>query len=75
MKIDFTGKTVHEGFPGRADKLIAEYSEVVVHRRPSYHKYPVPVPGRDYKTVERLTCPLSSNGETIDILVGVLGFS
>ena len=71
---EFTGMTVPEAFPLHADDLTADYADVVVRRRPNYRKYSIPAEGKEHAPVERLTCPLSNDGKSVNMLIGVIGF-
>lgn len=70
--LELTGMTLEEAFPAQAEELIASYSNVVGHRIPMLCCYRLPVLGQHYRFVERLTCPLSEDGRTVNMLVGVV---
>lgn len=70
--LELTGMTVEEAFPAQAEELIAGYSNVVACRTPMLCRYRLPVLGHHYRFVEQLTCPLSEDGRTVNMLVGVV---
>ncbi len=68
-----TGKTLQQALPERADRLGADFSQVVTGRRPNYHRCFLPsADGGDKHPVERLTCPLAKDGQTVNMLIGVI---
>ncbi len=70
---ELTGKTLQQALPERADRLGADFSQVVTRRRPDYHRCALPSgDGSDTHAIERLTCPLAKNGQTVNMLIGVI---
>ena len=70
--LELTGMTIEEAFPAQAEELMDGCSTVVARRTPLLHRYRLPVLGQHYRFVERLTCPLSEDGTTVNMLVGVV---
>lgn len=74
-KADFTGQTVDEVFPPDvAAKVNAVYASVVGTGEPHYWRENIAIPGREHIEYERLICPLASDGENVDMLIGVFVF-
>lgn len=69
---EFTGLTDSEAFPNRAAQLTSDYLSVVNQRSPVYDHVSVPTPGREYRSLERLMCPLAADGQTINMLIGIV---
>lgn len=72
---DGTGKWFEERFEGEA--LAAEqraYGACVDSRKPQYDSVNAQFVGKEYVNYSRLICPLATDGETIDMVVGVLCF-
>jgi len=69
---EITGRTVEEAFPQQAAELNADYARAMAAMQPIYRRTPMPVSKKWYLTVDRLTCPLASNGAEIDMLIGAL---
>ena len=69
---EFTGLTNREAFPQHATRLTADFLDVVNRREPVYHRTMVPMPGREFRNIERLLCPLAEDGQTVNMLVGVV---
>ena len=70
--LELTGMTVGEAFPTQAEELAAGYDAVVARRSPVLCRHRLPVRGQHYRYVERLTCPLSEDGDTVNMLVGIV---
>ncbi len=72
---DFTGRTIDEVFsPEAAAKIGATYTQIVESGEPHYWREALAFPGREHIEYERLMCPLASDGETVDMLIGVFVF-
>lgn len=72
---DFTGKTIDEVFPpDAAAKVNAAYTHVVETAEPHYWREDLAFEGRKHIGYERLICPLASDGETVDMLIGAFVF-
>lgn len=70
---ELTGKTLQQALPESADVLSCHFSEVVIRRRPDYHRCVLPTAdGGDKHPTERLTCPLAKDGQTVNMLIGVI---
>ncbi|MDH3921052.1 MAG: hypothetical protein OEU25_23065, partial [Rhodospirillales bacterium] len=69
---EITGRTVEEAFPQQAAELSADYARAMTATQPIYRSTPMPVSKKWYLTVDRLICPLASNGAEIDMLIGAL---
>jgi hypothetical protein len=73
--IDVTGRYVEEiGFSDRAPSVLAYYAAVVTTREPSCHIVRFTRGGGRHLTYERVILPLSSDGETVDMLLGGICF-
>ena len=73
---DVTGKWVEEAFPAEAAAaIIKAYDGVVATRTPHHWANVMAVPGREHIRFERIVFPLASDGETIDMLIGVHAFA
>jgi hypothetical protein len=72
---DLTGMCIDEVFgPEDVDKTEAAYAGVVETGEPHYWRTNVMLPGREFVHYERLIAPLASDGETIDMLIGMFVF-
>lgn len=72
---DDTGKWFEEAFEG--DGLVEiqrAYAACVESREPQYDSVNARFVGKEYVNYSRLICPLAADGETIDMVVGVLCF-
>lgn len=70
---ELTGKTLQQALPERADTLVTHFSQVVTWRRPNYHRCALPsADGGEQQPIERLTCPLAKDGQTVNMLIGVI---
>lgn len=68
---EFTGQLVSEFMRGREGVLRAEDYHMVIERRaPRHGGGDLIGSGRDLMHCERLLCPLSGDGETIDMIFG-----
>jgi hypothetical protein len=73
---DVTGKWVEDAFPAEAAAaIIKAYDGVVATRMPHHWANVMAVPGREHIRFERIVFPLASDGETIDMLIGVHAFA
>lgn len=72
---EITGKFVDEiDFDGMRDLIIADYFKVVKECRPSWTTWDFAKDDGRWLAYERLTLPLSENGETVNMLLaGVAG--
>lgn len=69
---DFTGKRVEEVLSGTsANAAVAMMRRVAVEQQPIFGRFVMPVDGREFVITERLQFPLSSDGETINMLLSV----
>jgi hypothetical protein len=67
---EITGMTVEEAvLPAYADRILSNMRAVVEHRAPVYDRFPIPHPDREYIDSERIYFPLTTDGETIDMLI------
>jgi hypothetical protein len=72
---DLTGMCIDEVFrPDDADKTEAAYATIAESREPHYWRTNVMLPGREFVYYERVMAPLSSDGETVDMLIGMFVF-
>jgi len=72
---DLTGMCIDEVFgPEDAAKTEAAYAGVVDSGKPHYWRTNVMLPGREFVHYERVMAPLASDGETIDMLIGMFVF-
>ena len=70
---EYTGLTVDEATYGPQWRRVFDvYAEVVNSRRPRLDIWDAPWVSREFVHYERLIAPLSSDGETIDMLFGAL---
>lgn len=69
--LEITGRTVRQAFPERAAELNADFAQTMVARCPTYLRRPLPIPGKHYRSQESLICPLATDGQSIDMLIGV----
>jgi hypothetical protein len=73
--VDVTGKWIEEAFPPEpAAAITSAYDNVVATRTPHHWASVMGVPGRDHIRFERIVFPLASDGETVDMLIGVYAF-
>ncbi len=56
-------------------RISTDYLDIIRTKQPSYAVLNMPVEGREYIQYERLVCPLASDGQTVDSLIGVITFS
>ncbi len=72
---DFTGQLIDEVFPPEAAaKVNAAYRQVVESGEPHYWRENLAFEGREHIAYERLICPLASDGETVNMLIGAFVF-
>lgn len=72
---NLTGKWLDEVGPiGSTDAVIATYDEAVATKSPQCWESVIHVEGREHVRYRRLICPLASDGETVDMLIGVFAF-
>ena len=72
---EFTGQLVSEFMRGREEEMQArDYHTLVESREPQHVIGNTVAFGRDYMRYERVQCPLSSDGEAIDMIFGGLCF-
>ena len=69
--LEITGRTLREAFPERAAELNADFAQTMAARCPTYLRRPLPIPGKHYRSQESLICPLATDGQSIDMLIGV----
>ena len=70
---EFTGQLVGEFMRGRMEELQArDYHTLFESREPQHVIGNMVAFGRDYMRYERVMCPLSSDGEAIDMVFGGL---
>jgi hypothetical protein len=70
---DWTGRFVGEGSYGdHADRLTIPHRQVVRTGRPFRNEQYAPWYGKEYQYYERVLLPLSSDGDTVNILLGGL---
>ena len=70
-----TGKWLDEIYDAEFyHRISTDYLDIIRTKQPSYAVLNMPVAGREYIQYERLVCPLASDGQTVDSLVGVIGF-
>jgi hypothetical protein len=73
--IDATGRYVEDlDFSDRAPSVLAYYSAVVTTREPSCHAVHFTRGGKRHLIYERIILPLSSDGMSVDMLLGGLCF-
>jgi len=73
---DMTGKWVEDAFPAEAaTAIVRAYDGVVATLTPHHWATVMSVPGREHIRFERIVFPLASDGETIDMLIGVYAFA
>lgn len=70
--LEITGRTVQEAFPERAAQFNADFAQTMVARSPTYLRRPLPIPGKHHRSQEALVCPLATDGQAIDMLIGVI---
>jgi len=71
-----TGKWLDEIYDAEFYHHIStDYLNIIRTKQPSSAVLNMPVVGREYIKYERLVCPLASDGETVDSLIGVIAFS
>jgi hypothetical protein len=74
--IEVTGKWLDEAFPAEAAATIAAaYDDVVATHKPHHWASVITVPGREHIRFERVIFPLASDGETVDMLIGIHVFA
>ena len=72
---EYTGRLVSEFMRGREEEMQArDYHRLVESREPQHVICNMVAFGRDYMRFERVVCPLSSDGEAIDMIFGGLCF-
>jgi hypothetical protein len=72
---DVTGRWLDEiGRLGSTDAVIANYEEAVAGKSPHFWESTMHIEGREHVRYRRLICPLASDGETVDMLIGVFAF-
>lgn len=72
---DLTGQCIDEVFgPEDAAKTEAAYARIVKTREPHYWRTHMMMPGREFVHYERVMVPLASDGETVDMLIGMFVF-
>lgn len=72
---DLTGKCIDEVFrPDDAARTEATYAAVIASGEPHYWRTNVMLPGREFVHYERVMVPLASDGETVDMLIGMFIF-
>jgi hypothetical protein len=72
---DLTGMCIDEVFgPEDAARTEATYAGVIETGQPHYWRTNVMLPGREFVHYERVIAPLSNDGETIDMLIGMFVF-
>ena len=70
-----TGKWLDEIYDAEFyDRISTDYLDIIRTKQPSYAVLNMPVIGREFIQYERLVCPLASDGQTVDSLVGVIAF-
>ncbi len=73
---ELTGRWVDQCFdPVAAQDILVAYTDVAETMAPHYWRSDVPLAGREHVSYERLMCPLSTDGETVDMLIGVFDFA
>ncbi len=71
-----TGKWFDEIYDAEVyHRISTDYLDIIRTKQPSYAVLNMPVEGREYIQYERLVCPLASDGQTVDSLIGVITFS
>lgn len=69
---DPTGRYLDEAtLPQRYPQVHGRLLSVAETKRPHYAILPVPLPNRDSVYAEILTVPMASDGETVDLLLGI----
>ncbi len=69
---DPTGEYLDEAaLPQRYPQVHGRLLSVAETKRPHYAVQPVPLPDRDSVYAEILTVPMASDGETVDLLLGI----
>ena len=69
---DPTGQYLDEAaMPQRYPQVHGRLQSVAETKRPHYAILPVPLPNRDSVYAEILTVPMASDGETVDLLLGI----
>jgi hypothetical protein len=72
---DVTGRYIDEiEFSYRAPSVAAHYAAVVTTREPSCHSVHYTTGSGRHLVYERVILPLSSDGETVNMLLGGIGF-
>ena len=72
---EFTGQLVSEFMRDHEEELRAQdYHKLVESREPQHVIGNMVAFGRDYMSYERVLCPLSSDGEAVDMIFGGLCF-
>ncbi|MEJ2122712.1 MAG: PAS domain-containing protein [Alphaproteobacteria bacterium] len=72
---DLTGKCIDEVFgPDDAARTEATYAKVIASGEPHYWRTNVMPPGREFVHYERVIVPLASDGEAVDMLIGMFIF-
>ena len=65
---------VHRRGPDDAARTEATYAKVIASGEPHYWRTNVMLPGREFVHYERVIVPLASDGETVDMLIGMFIF-
>jgi len=72
---DLTDKHIDEVFgPEDAARTEATYMQMIESREPHYWRTHMMLPGREFVHYERVMAPLASDGETVDMLIGMFVF-
>ena len=72
---DATGKWFDELYDTETyERLVVGYRKALDTKRPNHALLNMPIEGREYILYERLVCPLAADGDTVDMLIGVLDF-
>lgn len=70
---EYTGVPIDEGAYGPQWRRVFDtYAEVVAGRRPRLDIWDAPWASREFVRYERLIAPLSTDGQTVDMLFGAL---
>lgn len=72
---EFTGQLVSEFMRDHEEEILApDYHKLVEGREPQHVTGNMVAFGRDYMSYETVMCPLSSDGEAVDMIFGGLCF-
>ncbi len=70
---DATGRSFEDAYKGETlNEQIQVFSEVAKAWTPILDRRRLPIEGRDFINYERLLLPLSSDGETVDMIIGCM---